>query len=155
MILRNKIIKLALLQIKKEYVHGSHGPDNFDCAGFVWYVYYSILDIDIYKEGFGISTTTKMMTSIYGELSKYEEISGKNMNELNIGDILFFHRQSKEDNEPLVDNKYPGHCGIYLGNSEFIHCSGTKKRVLINNLSTSKYWNRVLVGKKDIISTIK
>ena len=21
------------------YVHGKHGPDTFDCAGFVWYIY--------------------------------------------------------------------------------------------------------------------
>ena len=49
--LRNKLIKLALLQQHKLYVHGSHGPDTFDCAGFVWYVYNDVCQINIYNNG--------------------------------------------------------------------------------------------------------
>ena len=147
-LLRKKITELALLQYNKLYKHGYHGPEMFDCAGFVWYVYNQILGIDIYKDGYGLSTTTKIMTSIYGERND-------NLDEIEEGDIVFFHRQSKNDNAPTRYNKYPGHCGIYLKNKSFIHCSGTKKKVVINNFELSKYWNKVFVGSKNIISDEK
>ena len=145
--LRDKIVELALLQHHKLYEHGMHGENTFDCAGFVWYVYHEILGINIYEQGYGKSTTTKIMTSIYGNIVPTSDILK--------GDILFFHRQSKEDNEPTIYNKYPGHCGIYLGNNRFIHASGTKRKVIINNFSKSKYWNDVLVSGKSIISEEK
>jgi len=154
-ILRQKIIKLALLQYKKKYEHGEHGPDTFDCAGLVWYVYNKICNIDIYTGGTGKSTTTKIMTCDYGERLDFDEFSeSKDINLINIGDILFFHRQSKQEFEPTKDNKYPGHCGIYLGDNNFIHCTRTKGKVTIDNFK-KKYWKRILVGSKDIINNIK
>ena len=96
-ILINKIIDLAYQQLEKEYIHGSHGPNDFDCAGLVWYIYHEILGIDIYESGYGISTTTKIMTSKYGKLTLYKESSlYKNLKLINKGDILLFHRQSKK-----------------------------------------------------------
>ena len=150
--LRKKIINLALLQHHKPYIHGNHGPDTFDCAGLVWYLYYSIFNIDIYENGFGMSTTTKIMTSTYGTLTLFNENNiNKNIKLIKKGDIVFFHRQSLDDNEPKIDNKYPGHCGIYLGNNKFIHCSRNKQKVIINTFNND-YWNKVLVASKNIIS---
>ena len=151
LLLREKIMKLALMQLNKKYIHGSHGPNEFDCAGFVWYVYNEIMNIDLYKGGYGKSTTTKIMTSIYGILREYEETLDKDISLIKEGDILFFHRQSKKDNKPTEFNKYPGHCGIYLGDNSFIHCSRTKGLVLKKDFS-SDYWKRILVGSKDIIT---
>ena len=154
-ILRQKIIKLALLQYKKPYEHGKHGPDTFDCAGFVWYVYNQVCNIDIYGDADGKSTTTRIMRNNCGKTIKFDEYSeNKDISQINIGDILFFHRQDKNETEPKPDNKYPGHCGIYLGDNNFIHCTRTKELVLINNFK-SKYWTRKLVGSKDIISNIR
>lgn len=155
-ILREKIIQLALLQHHKEYVHGKHGENNcFDCAGFVWYVYNKIFDIDLYKGGFGISTTTKTMTSDYGNILLFNEIDdNKNIDLINNGDILLFHRQSLNENEPKDNNKYPGHCGIYIGNHKFIHSLKSEKRVVISDFEKSDYWKKVLVASKDIISSI-
>ena len=142
-----------MLQYNKDYVHGAHGPDTFDCAGLVWYVYYNVLGIDIYNQGFGLSTTTKIMTSQYGVVTLYDENSlNKDISLIKTGDILLFHRQSKDDIIPKPNNKYPGHCGIYLGNNSFIHCSRKNKKVIINNLIKEKYWNKKLVASKDIIS---
>ena len=150
-ILRQKIIELALKQYKKMYVHGKHGPDTFDCAGFVWYIYHEILDIDIYKDGIGYSTTTKIMTSSYGKLVLYtENILNKNFSLINPGDIVLFHRQSLECTEPLEDNKYPGHCGIYLGDKRFIHASRRKGYITISNFDKSEYWTKKLVASKNI-----
>ena len=155
-ILRNKIIELALNQNKKIYEHGKHGPDSFDCAGFVWYIYHEILDIDIYKDGIGKSTTTKIMTSTYGKLTLYaENILDKDFSLIKGGDILLFHRQSKESTEPKENNKYPGHCGIYLGNKTFIHAPRKKGYINIQNFDNSQYWTKKLVASKDIFKTIK
>ena len=133
------------------YVHGKHGPDTFDCAGFVWYVYHEILGIDIYKDGIGISTTTKIMTSIYGELVLYtEDILDKNLSLIKGGDILLFHRQSLESTEPLRDNKYPGHCGIYLGDNRFIHALRKQGYIIISNFDTSEYWTKKLIASKNV-----
>lgn len=154
--LRDKIKKLVLLQKNKEYVHGSHGPDNFDCAGLVWYIYSEVLGIDIYNSGYGESTTTMIMTSNYGKIVLFEDkILDKDLSLVKEGDILFFHRQSLKDSIPKIDNKYPGHCGIYLGDNKFIHCPRTKGKVVVNNFLKSDYWMKKLVASKDIVSDEK
>lgn len=150
-ILREKIIKLSLMQLEKPYIHGSHGPDSFDCAGMVWYIYNEVLGIDLYELGFGLSTTTMMMTSRFGKIILFDESEDKDLSLINSGDILFFHRQSKNDFIPTINNKYPGHCGIYLGDNSFIHCSGKYKVVSINNFIEDLYWRRLLVGSKNVI----
>lgn len=92
-ILRRKIIELAFLQYYKKYEHGMHGPNSFDCAGLPWFLYHEICDIDIYDNGFGLSTTTKIMTSSYGNLRIFVENDyNKDLNLIKSGDILFFHR---------------------------------------------------------------
>ena len=149
--LRKKIIKLALLQYHKLYEHGKHGPDTFDCAGFVWFLYYEILKIDLYNNGFGLSTTTKIMTNNYGKNIYFKEDDiNKDLSIIREGDILFFHRQSMNDTIPKVDNKYPGHCGIYLDNNYFIHCSRPKGKVIVSNFEKNDYWQKVLVASKNI-----
>lgn len=149
--LRYKIVKLALLQHHKKYVHGSNGPYTFDCAGLIWYVYNGIFNINLYENGFGLSTTTKIMTNNFGKLTIFDENSlNKNLSLIRDGDILFFHRQSLNDTVPKKDNKYPGHCGIYLGNNDFIHCSRSKGKVVISNFIKNEYWKSVLVASKDI-----
>ena len=155
-LIREQIIKLALLQYHKLYEHGQNGPDSFDCAGFVWFIYNQILNINIYNRGFGLSTTTKIMTSSYGKLTIYEEsVINKDINNIQKGDILFFHRQSMNDNKPTEFNRYPGHCGIYLENNCFIHCSRPKGKVIISNFDNNPYWKGVLVGSKNIVNDAK
>ncbi len=154
--LREKIIELALLQHAKKYIHGDHGPDSFDCAGLVWYIYNELLNIDIYREGYGVSTTTQIMTSQYGTLTLYNEQDfHKDLSLIKRGDIIFLHKQSIKDDQPRKTNKYPGHCGIYLGNNYFIHSSRIKERVVISNFLKNEYWQKVLVGSKDIVSDEK
>ena len=150
--LRYKIIKLALLQHHKKYLHGSNGPDTFDCAGLVWFIYHEILYINLYKNGYGKSTTTKIMTNNYGKLTLFKENDiNKDLNLINYGDIVFFHRQSLEDKIPKENNKYPGHCGIYLGNNLFIHSSRIKDKVVISNFIKNEYWKNILVASKNIL----
>lgn len=130
------------------------GPDTFDCAGFAWFLYNEILSINIFEEGFGLSTTTKIMTSKYGKLTLFNESTfNKDISFVKLGDILFFHRQSLTDTSPTPTNKYPGHCGIYLGEQNFIHASRPKKKIIITNFNENNYWLKVLVASKDIFNS--
>lgn len=89
--LRNKLINLALLQYQKLYVHGQNGPDTYDCAGLVWYLYNEICKLNLYKNGFGLSTTTKIMTNNYGDLILFDEsLKIKDIDSIKKGDIVFF-----------------------------------------------------------------
>lgn len=94
-----------------------------------------------------------IMTSKYGILTLYNT-EFKDISLIKRGDIVLLHRQSLNDNKPRVDNKYPGHCGIYLGDNKFIHASGTKKKVVIDTFYND-YWYKKLVASKDIISDRK
>lgn len=152
-LLREKIVKLALMQHHKSYVHGNHGEDSFDCAGLVWFIYQELFNINLYKNGYGLSTTTKLMTSNYGKLILFND--NKDINIINKGDILFFHRQSMNDDMPKEDNRYPGHCGIYIGNNKFIHSLKSEGEVVISDFEKNDYWRKVLVASKDVISEQK
>ena len=65
---------------------------------------------------------------------------------------MFFHRQSLNDNIPKINNKYPGHVGIYLGDKKFIHAIKSEKQIVISDFNKNEYWNNVLVGYKDIVT---
>lgn len=151
-LIRQELVDFALHQLNKAYEHGMHGPTSFDCAGLVWYLYDEIMHINLYKDGYGLSTTTMIMTSSYGKITYFKENNlNKNIKLIKQGDILLFHRQSLKENEPSINNKYPGHCGIYLGDNKFIHCT-KKNNVSINKLDDNTYWQKKLVASKDIIT---
>ena len=127
------------------------GSDSFECAGLVWYVYNQIFDINIFELGFGLSTTTKILTSTYGKIMLFNKLDkNKNISLINKGDVVFFHRQSLKDDIPKYDNKYPGHCGIYLGDKKFNHASRKNKKVIINTFN-NEYWRDLLVGAKKML----
>ena len=154
--LRRRIIELSLSQYGKGYVHGRNGPDSFDCAGFAWFIYNEIFNINLYSGGIGKSTTTKIMTSSYGSLRLFNEESlNKELSLIKCGDILFFHRQSLNESLPKDTNRYPGHCGIYLGGNFFIQSSSVKRKVIISSFDNNSYWKKVLVGSKDILDDSK
>ena len=77
---------------------------------------------------FGLSTTTKILTSTYGKIVLFNRFDkNKNISLINKEDVLFLKRQSLTDYIPKYNNKCPGHCGIYLGNKKFIHPSKKQK----------------------------
>lgn len=154
--LRERIIKLALLQWHKPYVHEKQGPDEFDCAGFVWYVYHEVLGIDIFEGGYGLSTTTKIMTNPDGILTYYEEDDmSKDIDSINKGDILLFHSQSKDEFVPTEFNRYPGHAGIYLGDRKFIQCTNRKGCVIITAFDKNPNRLQKLVASKNMFKNNK
>ena len=152
---RNNVIDLALTKLDKKYVWDARGDEEFDCSGLTYYVFMELFSIDINESGYGIGDTTKQMTNNIGNLRQYKEDDvnkKKYIDEINKGDLVFFHRQSLEENIPSPENKYPGHVGIYLGDNKFIHAYSDAGKVIISEFDD--YWISVLVASRDIIEGI-
>lgn len=92
------------------YVYGAAGSKSFDCSGFTMYVY----------KHFGISLP-------HGATSQSRYGTKVSKSNLRAGDIVFL-----TDYETGVGI---GHCGIYIGNGNFIHASTTGYKVRISSLN--------------------
>lgn len=154
-IYRNNIVEYAYTFLGKKYVWDCQGPDEFDCSGFTWYIFKELFNVDINETGYGVGDTTKQMTSDIGILKVYKENDNnkkKYIDDINTGDLVFFHRQSLDEDTPTISNRYPGHVGVYVGNNKFIHASSDEGKIVVSEFDD--YWISVLVASKDIISNI-
>lgn len=131
--------------------------DCFDCEQLINVVFRDLFSFSIRKDGYGQSSTTKVMTSSIGlfyDLRNFSKIEKENkIAEIQIGDVLFFHTQSLEFEEPTPNNKYPGHVALYLGNFNFIHAKSSVGRVVVSNFYEEDYLE-ILIGYKDYIPYI-
>lgn len=119
------IIDFAYTLIGIPYQWGASGPDKFDCSGFTQYVF---------KNSVGVSIP---------RVSREQAKSGSavSMGNYAPGDLVYFDT----DGDGATN-----HVGIYVGNSKFIHCSGTQtnpNKVKVDNL-TSSYWSKALLGAR-------
>ena len=112
----NAFLDFAQAQLGKKYVRGNEGPNSFDCSGYVYYCLKSC----------GVSTG-RLSAAGFSQVSKWPSVSKSN---LQPGDILFFG---------LRGSASVGHTGIYLGNNKMIHCSSSKGKVVITDI-TGSYW---------------
>lgn len=109
-------------------VADADGKYGFDCSGFVSYVMNTAMRrvVPTYRLSANIETLYKT-TGIYnaGLKGAYEAetILTGTLDEtvLQPGDVLFFQVGNEESVKGLSYN----HCGIYLGKSEFIHCTSS------------------------------
>ena len=111
----NDVVEFAKKYLGYKYVAGGSSPSTgFDCSGFTMYVY----------KHFGIKlphAASKQYKCGKGtQITKYSD--------LQVGDIVFL-----TDYETGVGI---GHCGIYLGNDNFIHASTTCYAVEISSFKT-------------------
>ncbi|WP_042275735.1 C40 family peptidase [[Clostridium] dakarense] len=120
---KNAVVNLAYELMGKPYKWGAEGPDSFDCSGFTQYVY---------KQSGG-----KSIPRVSRDQARYgTAVSRENYAP---GDLVSFDTDG---------NGEVNHVGIYVGNNQFIHCSGTPskpEKVKIDNLGSS-YWSKVLKG---------
>lgn len=120
---KGAVVNIAYGLMGKPYKWGAEGPDSFDCSGFTQYVY---------KQAGG-----KNVPRVSRDQARYgTAVSRGNYAP---GDLVSFDT----DGDGTVN-----HVGIYVGNNEFIHCSGTPSKpdkVKIDNLGSS-YWSSVLKG---------
>lgn len=128
---RDSLTLFAESLLGKNYVYGKTGPDNFDCSGYIYYVF----------KRFNINLSRS---------SKYQARDGNKINrdEVKKGDLLFF--KSPSPNNPNI-----GHVGIALGNEDgkikFIH-SSTGRGVVIDSLESKHYGRRFMEARR-VIST--
>lgn len=119
------IVNYAKQFLGVKYVYGGTSPSGFDCSGLVYYCYRNF--------GYRINRTAS------GQARNGVAVSSS---ELAPGDIIIFTAQS---------GGYIGHCGIYIGNGQFIHAPHTGDVVKISSLTTGYYKNHYW-GARRIIS---
>lgn len=120
------IVNLAMAQLGKPYVWGGNGPNSFDCSGFTTFVYLNAKGISLPRISY---EQAKSGTAVA-------------ISDLKKGDLLYF---------ATVTPGRTTHVGIYIGNNEFIHASGSQTRpdkVKIDSLAG--YYGRVLLGARRI-----
>lgn len=116
------VIRTAKKYIGVPYSLGGSTPKAFDCSGYLQYVFS--------QHGMQLPRTADLQFKL-----------GRSMptSRLEAGDLVFFTTY-----EPGAS-----HCGIYLGNGEFIHASSSKG-VRVDKLGDD-YWKTKFYGGKHIV----
>ena len=121
-----EIVSYAKKFLGVPYVYGGASPSGFDCSGFTMYVF----------EHFGISMRhgAQAQAKLGEKVSADKSSKSSLLNNLEVGDLVFFL-----DYETMDEI---GHCGIYIGDGNFIHASsGSGYCVKINSLLPGEYYN--------------
>ena len=119
-----EIVDYAKQYLGYPYVYGGSGSSSFDCSGFTMYVYK--------KFGYNLSHSATAQ-------SKCGEYVAKG--DLQAGDLVFFLDYETMDGI--------GHCGIYIGDGNFIHASsGTGYCVKISTLLSGSYNKRYATARR-------
>jgi cell wall-associated NlpC family hydrolase len=108
------INKFIVDWIGKPYVYGGKTKRGIDCSAFTQ---------RFYREIYGIKISRTCKTQ-YGATERVE------LKDLMIGDILFFASKLSPSG---------WHCGIYIGNNEFVHASNIRDGVKISCLFDEMY----------------
>ncbi len=128
--LRESITGLAQKQLGAKYRYGGKSPGGFDCSGFVYYVM---------KEN-GISVSG---------YSRAQEADGHpvDLRDARPGDLVFFRksRAGKVFHVAMVLENNDG-------NLTLIH-STSSRGVVIDDLTSSSYWNTKIMTARDVTGT--
>lgn len=120
---KSTILNQAMELFGIKYKFGGTSTNGFDCSAFTRYVYYKVANI--------ILPRTAREQINYGKVIKKQE-------ELQFGDLVFFHTYSK---------KFPSHVGIYLADGLFVH-SGIRYGVAVASLKSEYYQKRFIGGRR-------
>ena len=112
-----EIVEIAKTKLGCKYVYGKEGPDEFDCSGFVKWVFQ--------QKGISVPRSTDGYKSYVGTAT---EIS---WSEVQTGDILIIFGDERSTTD--------GHAGIYLGNDQYIHAPRTGDVVKTSSGATNAF----------------
>lgn len=132
----SEIVSYAKKFLGVPYVYGGASSSGFDCSGFTMYVY----------KHFGISMAhgAQSQSKLGKKVSADKTSKSSLLNNLKPGDLVFFL-----DYETMDEI---GHCGIYIGDGNFIHASsGSGYCVKINSLLPGEYYNTRYCAARRII----
>ena len=118
-----KLIATAKKYMGTPYRFGGTTPKGFDCSGFVQFVFR--------RNGFAIPRAADEQYRLGVRVKKRQELEP--------GDLVFFSTYEKG----------ASHCGIYLGDDQFIHVS-SRRGVRVDSLD-DEYWKPRWYGGKHIV----
>lgn len=122
--LGSDIVSYAKQFLGCPYVYGAAGSQSFDCSGFTMYVYKHF--------GYSLSHSATAQSKVGTYVAKED---------LQPGDLVFFLDYETMDGI--------GHCGIYIGDGEFIHASsGSGYCVKTSTLLSGSYYNRYATARR-------
>lgn len=128
----DKITHYAAKFLGTRYRLGAAGPCQFDCSGFVGYVYRNF--------GYNLHRDSR---------SQYRQGDEVDKDDLRPGDLLFFSSRSSGRGRVghvamVVDVNSDGSC-------TFIHASSSKKGVVYQRFPDNGYYSRNFIGAKRIV----
>lgn len=119
-----EIVAYAKQYLGCPYVYGASGSSSFDCSGFTMYIYKHF--------GYSLSHSATAQSRVGTAVSKEN---------LQPGDLVFFLDYETMDGI--------GHCGIYIGDGNFIHASsGSGYCVKISTLTSGSYLRRYASARR-------
>ena len=108
------------------YVYGGASPRGFDCSGYTMYIY----------QRFGVYLP-------HGATDQLSYGMAVGFGELQPGDLVFFQ-------DADFSSSAASHCGIYIGDGQFIHATSDSRFncVKITSFSESYYASHFLTGRR-------
>lgn len=116
------VVEYAKRFLGYRYVYGGAGPTTFDCSGFTQYVY----------KNFGIYLS-------HSAVAQANNGSYVEKTNLQLGDLIIFRDW---------DNISIGHCGIYIGNNQFIHAANSSRGVVTDTFASGYYYERYVSARR-------
>lgn len=125
---QDAILNVAMAQLNKPYVWGAEGPNSFDCSGFTQYVFKNAIGVNIPR--------------VSSDQARFGEKIEKGS--FQVGDLIYLDTSGEFDG-------VVSHVGIYIGNGEMIHASGSKtnpRYVMISKIDSGWYKDRVMGARR-------
>jgi hypothetical protein len=126
---QNDFINLSKSHIFKKYSWGGDGPLDFDCSGFVRYVFNEF--------GYDTKSVPRTSNGMSDDSRKIEK------EDLDVGDLVFFDADNPKG---IVD-----HVGIVISPKgsdkvQMIHAEGSRGVNIMSDLFGNKFYNKIIYG---------
>lgn len=119
-----KVVEAAYSALGMPYVGGDTGKRGYDCSGFTYSIYLNNLNIKLNRTSIDQGNNGV-------EVRKSDLIPG---------DLVFFR----------ASGSGIGHVGIYIGDSNMIHASSSRKKVTISSIDEAYYKTRYVTSRRII-----
>lgn len=120
--LSNGLVQTAVQFSVPRYLFGGTNPSvGMDCSAFVRMIFS--------KYGAHLPRTAREQARV-GQKVPFDQLQP--------GDRLYFSCR----------NPYIDHCGIYVGNGKFVHCSASRNGIGIDSLASDFFWRSLVIARR-------